>query len=85
MVSKHNLGSAYEFQPICYQENKKKKHKKKNKRSIVMEGIIFISSLFRSMRDLTKDVKKIRMDRNNETTIGFQYEKGPCTSYQQMK
>ena len=50
-----------------------------------MEGMSFISSLFRSMRGLTKEVKQIRMERNNETSVGFQDEEGPCTSYQQKK
>ena len=51
----------------------------------MMEGMSFISSLFRSMKDLTNKVKKIEMERNNETSLGFQDEEGPCTSYQQKE
>ena len=51
----------------------------------MMERMSFISSIFRSKRDLTKEVKQRRMKRNNETSLGFQDEEGPCTSYQQKK
>ena len=51
----------------------------------MMEGMSFISSLFRSTRDLTKEVKQRRMERSNETIIGFQDGEGPCTSYQQKE
>ena len=80
MVSEHNLGSSCGSQPLCYQENKKK-----DKEIRMMEGMSFISSLFRSKRDLTKDVKQRRMERNNETSLGFQDEEGPCTSYHQKR
>ena len=80
MVSEHNLGRACGSQPLWYQDNKKKE-----KEIIIMEGMSFISSLSRSMRDLTKEVKKRRMERNNETTLGFQDEEGPCSSYQKRK
>ena len=49
------------------------------------ERIRFISSLFRSKRDLTKEVKQRKMEKNHETTLGFQDEEGPCTSYQQKE
>ena len=50
-----------------------------------MERMSFISSLFRSNRDLTKEVKQRRMERCNETSKGFEEEGGPCTSDQQKK
>ena len=46
----------------------------------MMEVMSFISSLFRSKKDLTKELK-----RRTETTLGFQDEEGPCTSYQQKE
>ena len=82
MVSKHNLGSSRDFHKICYQKNKKKK---KKKRFTMMEGMIFVSYIFRSMKDLSKEVKQMRMERCNETSRGFQDEEGPCTSYQQQR
>ena len=45
----------------------------------------FISSLFRTKKDLTKEVKKRNMEKRSETTLGFQDEEGPCTSYQQKE
>ena len=51
----------------------------------MMEVMSFISSPFSSRKDLTKEVKKIRMEKRSETTLGFQYEEGPCTSYQQKE
>ena len=78
MVLEHHLGSACEFQLICY-----KKKKKKEKEIRMMGGMNFISSLFRSKKDLTKEVKQRRMEKRSETTLGFQDEEGPCTSYQQ--
>ena len=51
----------------------------------MVEKTIFISSLFRYKRDLTKEVKQRKVDKSNETTLGFQDEEGPCTSYQQKK
>ena len=50
-----------------------------------MEIMSFSSSLFRFKKDLTNEVKKIIMERNNETSLGFQDEEGPCASYQQKK
>ena len=79
MVSEHNLGSAYGSQSLCYQENKKKE-----KEIIIIERMILISFL-RSKRDLTKEVKQNKVEKINETTLGFQGEEGPCTSYQQKK
>ena len=57
MVSEHNLSLVYGYHPFSYLENKKKEKEIK-----MMEGMSFISSLFRSMRDLTKEVKKRRME-----------------------
>ena len=48
-----------------------------------MEIMSFISSLFRYKRDLTKEFKQGKMEKRSETTLGFQDEEGPCTSYQQ--
>ena len=50
-----------------------------------MGGMIFISSLFRSKKDLTKEVQQRKMEKGSETTLGFQDEEGPCTSYQQKE
>ena len=72
VVSDHNLGSTCEFQPICY---------KKNKKSKMMEGMSFVSSLFRSMKNLSKEVKHMKEERYNENSRWFQDEEGPCTSY----
>ena len=44
-----------------------------------------ISSLFRSKKDLTQEVKQRRRKERSETTLGFQDEEGPCTSYQQKE
>ena len=76
VVSEHNLGSACGSQPLCYQKNKKKEKEIK-----MMERMSFISSLFRSKKDLTKEVKQRKMDKISETALGFQDEEGPCTSY----
>ena len=51
----------------------------------MMERMSFISSLFRSKSDLTKEVKQRKVEKRNETTLGFQDEEAPCTSYQQNK
>ena len=66
MVSEHNIGSAYASQPLCYQ-----KIKKKEKEIRMMERMSFISSLFRSKRELTKEVKQRKMEKGNETRLGF--------------
>ena len=50
-----------------------------------MGGMSFISSLFRSKKDLTKEVKQRRMEKINETSIGFQDEECPCTFYQHKR
>ena len=55
------------------------------KRLEMMEGMQFVSSLFRSIKDLSKEVKQRRMDKFNETSRGFQDEEGPCNSYQQKR
>ena len=51
----------------------------------MMEKMSLISSLFRSKKDITKDVKQRKMEKRSETTLGFQNEEGPCTSYQQKE
>ena len=80
VVSEHNLGSACGSQPLCYQENKKK-----DKEIKMMEIMSSISSPLRSKGDLIKEVKHRKVEKINETTLGFQDEEGPCTSYQQKK
>ena len=70
------LAQPVSFQPLFY---------KKEKRSKIVEGMILVSSLFISMKNLSKDVKKMKEKRCNETFRGFQKEEGPCTSYSQKK
>lgn len=69
VVSEHNLGSACGSQPLCYQENNKKKRKMR-----MMERISFISSIFRSRKGLTKEVKQRREERSSGT-MPFPFEK----------
>ena len=47
----------------------------------MVEGMSFIPYLFRSKKDLTKEAKQRKMEKRSETTLGFQDEEGPCTSY----
>ena len=47
--------------------------------------MIFISSLFRSKRDLTKEVKERKVEKRNESTLGLQDEECPCNSYNQKE
>ena len=49
----------------------------------MVEGMRLMSSLFRSMKNLSKEVKQ--MKESNETSRGFQEEEGTCTSYSQKK
>lgn len=51
----------------------------------MMERMSFVSSLFRSMKNLYKEVKQMQDERYNETTRGFQEEGSPCTSYSQKE
>ena len=51
----------------------------------MIERMSFISSLFKSKKDLTKKVKQRKVEKSNETTLRFQDEEGPCTSYQQKE
>ena len=73
MVLEHNLGSTCGSQPLCYQDIKEEIR--------MMERMSFISYIFRSNKDLTKEVKKTR----SEAKLGFQDEEGPSTSYQQKE
>ena len=45
----------------------------------------FISYLFRSIKNLSREVKQMREERCNETSRGFQDEEGPCASYKHKK
>ena len=51
VVTAHNLGLAYEVSVNMLLEEEDKE-----KRSQMMEGMSFVSSLFRSMKNLSKDV-----------------------------
>ena len=50
-----------------------------------MEGLSFASSSFRSMKDLSKEINEMRRKRQRETSIRFQDEEGPNTSFQQQR
>ena len=50
-----------------------------------MEGMSFVSSLFRSMKSLSKEVKQMKKEICKEISRGFREEEGPCTSYYQKK
>ena len=51
----------------------------------MMERMSLISSLFRSRKNLSKEVKQIKEKKHRETPRGFQEEEGPCTSYFQRE
>ena len=50
-----------------------------------MEGLIFASSSFISMKDLSKEINETRRERKIETSRRFQDEEGPSTSFQQQR
>ena len=47
----------------------------------MMERISLLSSLFRSIKNVSQEVKLMKEERCQETPRGFQEEEGPCTSY----
>ena len=49
-----------------------------------MEGLIFASYLFIDMKDLSKEIKETRRERQRETSRRFQEEEGPNTFFQQQ-
>ena len=65
-------------------EFKKKCYKIKSKARI-MERMSLLSSLLRSRKNLSKEVKLEEERRSNETFREFQEEEEPCTSYDQKR
>ena len=45
----------------------------------------FVSSFFRSMKNLSKEVKQKEEKRSSEASRGFQKKEDPCTSYDQKR
>ena len=45
------------------------------------KGMNLVSSFFRSMKNLSKEVKQKEEKRCSETSRGFQEEEGPCSFY----
>ena len=79
VVSEHNIGSTYEFQPIFYKKKKRMIRDLKWWKEWTLSH--HFSDLWRtSLRRLSKWKRRC-----NETFRGFQEEEGPCTSYSQKK
>ena len=50
-----------------------------------MEGLIFASSSFGYMKDLSKEINETRREGKRETSRRFQDEEGPNTYFQQQR
>ena len=51
----------------------------------MMKKMSFVSSFFKSMKNLYKEDKQMKEESCSETSRRFQEEEGPCTSYDQRR